>query len=127
MGAVRDHDLYGHCVMQSWLAARLVVDTGMNALGWSLARARAFMLEHTMETPAVIDAELLRYATDIPAQALAYDLGKRRILDERARVRAALGPAFDIRAFHDAALEVGGLPLPVLTGRIDELIGQGRP
>lgn len=122
MGAVQGYDLYGHCVMQSWIAARLVVDTGLNALGWSLARARAFMVEHTMETPAVIEAELLRYATDIPAQALAYDLGKRSIQAERERARAALGPDFDIRAFHDAALEVGGLPLAVLGSRVDDLI-----
>ena len=125
MGAVQDHSLYGHCVMQSWIAARLVVDTGLNALGWSLERARTFMREHTMETPAVIDAELLRYATDIPAQALAYGLGKRAIQAERERARASCGSAFDIRAFHDAALEVGGLPLPVLAGRIDELIAGG--
>ena len=124
MGAVRGYDLYGHCAMQSWTAARLVVDTGLNALGWSLARARDFMVEHTMETPAVIDAELLRYATDIPAQALAYNLGKRRILGERERARSALGRSFDIRAFHDAALEVGGLPLPVLASRVDDLIAE---
>lgn len=126
MGAVQGHDLYGHCTMQSWLAARLVVDTGLNALGWSLERAHDFMVEHTMETPAVINAELLRYATDIPAQALAYDLGKRGIQAERERARAALGSTFEVRVFHDAALEVGGLPLPVLASRVDELIAEGR-
>lgn len=126
MGAVQGHDLYGHYTMQSWLAARLVVDTGLNALGWSLARAHDFMVRHTMETPAVINAELLRYATDIPAQALAYGLGKRSIQAQRDRARVALGPAFDIRAFHDAALEVGGLPLQVLASRVDDLIAEGR-
>lgn len=114
-----DCTLYGHYVMRSFLAARLVVDTGLNALGWSLERARKYLREHTLEGAGVIESELLRYSTDIPAQALAYELGHRAIQTARLDAAEQLGGRFDIRGFHDAVLEVGGFPLPVMRDRVD--------
>ena len=119
MGVYGALELYGHLVMQSFLAARLVVDTGLNALGWTLQQARDYLREHTFESPALVETETLRYATDIPAQALAYDLGRSAIENARHLAVGRLGSRFDVRAFHDAVLEVGGLPLPVLHARMD--------
>ena len=118
MGAITGFDLYGHAQMQSFMAARLVVDTGLNALGWTLEQARAFMQSRTIESPSVIDSELLRYSTDIPAQALAYELGHIDIERLRQDAHEGLGAAFDVRGFHDALLVNGGYPLPVLHGQI---------
>lgn len=122
MGLYEGTNLYGHFASQSFLAARLVVDTGLNVMGWSLAEARAFLREHTIEGEALIDAEVLRYATDIPAQALAYDLGRAAIESARTRAQQILGSRFDLRGFHDAWLEVGGYGLPVIAQRIDDWV-----
>lgn len=120
MGAMSDDwDLYGHAVMQSFIAARLVVDTGLNALGWTLRRARDFMLAETAESAELIDRELRRYATDIPAQALAYDLGRIGIARIRMGAEKACGSSFDIREFHDVLLRHGGFPLPVLASQVE--------
>jgi len=122
MGAITGFDLYGHAQMQSFMAARLVVDTGLNALGWTLEEARDFMRAQTIESPSVIDSELLRYATDIPAQALAYELGHIGIERIRQGARQRMGAAFDVRGFHDALLVNGGYPLPVLQGQIERWV-----
>jgi uncharacterized protein (DUF885 family) len=119
MGAITGFDLYGHAQMQGFMAARLVVDTGLNALGWTLDQARAFMRAQTIESLSVIDSELLRYATDIPAQALAYELGHVGIERIRQGARQRMGTTFDMRGFHDALLVNGGYPLPVLQGQIE--------
>ncbi len=124
MGAMDELDLYGHAVMQGFVAARLVVDTGLNALGWDLGRAAAFLCAHTAEGEHVIRREVLRYATDIPGQALAYGLGARAILDLRSRAQAALGARFDVRGFHDALLARGAYPLPVLDGVIVDWVAE---
>jgi uncharacterized protein (DUF885 family) len=121
MGLLTGYDLYGHAVMQSWLAARLVVDTGLNAMRWSLDRAAAYLRQHTLESQAVIDTELLRYSTDIPAQALAYDLGRQQITGLRQTMQQRWGAAFDVRTFHDALLEVAGFPFDVIRQRFDRL------
>ena len=122
MGAITGFDLYGHAQMQSFMAARLVVDSGLNAMGWTLERARAFMRAHTVESPSVIDSELLRYSTDIPAQALAYELGHIAINKLRQDAQQRLGTTFDVRSFHDALLVNGGYPLPVLADQIDHWV-----
>jgi len=118
MGAITGFDLYGHAQMQSFMAARLVVDTGLNALGWTLEQARAFLKEQTIESDPVIDSELLRYATDIPAQALAYEMGHIAIHQWRQDARQQMGANFDMRGFHDALLANGGYPLPVLQAQV---------
>jgi len=124
MGAMDRFDLYGHAVMQGFIAARLVVDTGLNALGWKLEEASDFLRTHTAESERTIASEVIRYATDIPGQALAYGLGEQAIRAMRNKARVALGPQFDIRHFHDRLLGQGGYPLPVLASLVDDWIGE---
>jgi uncharacterized protein (DUF885 family) len=94
-------------------AVRLVVDTGLHARGWSRAQALQFALAHTAE-PEFMAAEIARYIA-LPGQALGYLVGQREILRLREHARARLGAAFDLRDFHGAVLDHGGLPLPVLS------------
>ena len=123
MGMYADpDDACGRLAMDAFISTRLVVDTGMNALGWSRERAIAFMKENTFEGDLQIASESLRYSTDIPAQALAYKLGSLEIRRLRDKAAAALGPRFDRRRFHDAVLGSGTLPLPVLARKIDDLV-----
>jgi uncharacterized protein (DUF885 family) len=123
MGMYRDpYDLYGRLAEESFMAARLVVDTGMNRLGWSRERASAFMREHTVASETEIATETLRYAVDMPGQALSYALGALEIRALRERARQQLGQRFDIRRFHAAVLEHGSMPLAVLGRHIDRFI-----
>jgi uncharacterized protein (DUF885 family) len=115
---------YGYLVLEVFLATRLVVDTGMNQLGWSLEEGRQFMREHTLESETQIATESLRYSADMPAQALAYQMGKRRLLELRARARRELGARFDVRRFHEAVLAHGSLPMAVLERSIDRFIAR---
>ncbi len=94
-------------------ACRLVVDTGMHALGWSRTRAMDFMRSNTATPEANVRNEIDRYIA-WPGQALAYMTGRREIERLRERSRAALGGAFELRGFHGAVLGQGPLPLPVL-------------
>ena len=117
---------YGMYVLEIFLASRLVVDTGMNSLGWSLEQGRAYQRDHTLESETQIASESLRYSTDMPAQALAYQMGKRKLIDLRGRAEEALGSRFDVRRFHEAILSPGSLPLSVLERHIDWFIEQER-
>jgi uncharacterized protein (DUF885 family) len=105
---------YGRCVLDTFLTCRLVVDTGMNALGWPLERSREFMRENTSMSDAEIRSETLRYSCDIPAQALAYKLGDTELLRARETSRAKLGDRFDLRDFHARVMAFGAMPLPDL-------------
>lgn len=109
---------FGRLMMDAFLTCRLVVDTGMNAFGWSLEQARDYMREHAFMPEQEIRTETLRYSCDIPGQSLAYKLGDEFILAERERMRAALGERFSLPAFHNAVLKPGALPLPVLADRL---------
>lgn len=113
---------YGRLAMDAFLTCRLVVDTGMNVLDWSLERARDYLRAHTAMDEAEICSETVRYSCDIPGQSLAYKLGDTEILALRERMRSALGPAFDIRDFHATVLGPGGLPLPELAWHIERVI-----
>ncbi|MEM6703080.1 MAG: DUF885 domain-containing protein [Acidobacteriota bacterium] len=115
---------YGMYTLEVFLATRLVVDTGMNLLGWSLEEARDFMREHTLESETQIGTESLRYSADMPAQALAYQMGKLEILELRRRASEALGERFDLRLFHETLLENGSLPMAVLAEHVDWWIEQ---
>jgi uncharacterized protein (DUF885 family) len=117
---------YGMYVLEIFLASRLVVDTGMNALGWTLEQGRAYQLEHTLESETQIATESLRYSTDMPAQALAYQMGKLELLELRRRTEEALGERFDVRAFHEAILGPGSLPLAVLERHVEWFLEQER-
>lgn len=123
MGLYDDpYDLYGRLVHECFVTQRLVVDTGLNALGWTLERARDFMSEHTLEGPAQVASETLRYATDMPAQALAYRTGYRWFMDLRRDTEQRLGRAFDIRRFHEVLLEEGALPMVALRGHVERTL-----
>ncbi len=115
MGILNDpYERYGWLLFDAFIANRLVVDTGMNHLGWSRQKAMTYMLANTFASEEETATETLRYSTDMPAQALAYKLGLEKIREIRADQEAKLGDAFDIRTFHAAVLGSGAMPLPVL-------------
>ena len=116
-----DLDRFGIASFDAWRACRLVVDTGLHAFGWSRDRAIGFMVEHTALAENNIANEVDRYLA-IPGQALAYKLGQREILRLRDTARTALGPDFDIRAFHDVVLGQGALALTTLAAVVDAWI-----
>jgi uncharacterized protein (DUF885 family) len=120
------YDRFGMLSYQMWRAARLVVDTGLHAKGWTREQARAFMTENTALSAHEIGTEVDRYIA-WPGQALSYYLGQMAIEEARARATRALGDRFDIRRFHDTVLELGSVPLPVLQARIDRFIAEGGP
>ena len=115
-------DQYGWLVFQMFFYNRLVLDTGMNALGWSLEDAREFMRKHTFATETEIQTETLRYSVDMPGQALAYALGMDRLILMRNNMKDQLGDKFDIRDFHDAVLKEGAMPLNILEDHIQWFI-----
>lgn len=111
----------GRLSYEMWRAARLVVDTGIHSKGWSKQEAVDFMLMNTALSPANIDAEVNRYIT-WPGQALAYKIGELKIRELRLIAEDRLGTRFDLRAFHDAVLENGAVPLDVLEEHIENWI-----
>ncbi len=115
------YDRFGMLSYQAWRAARLVVDTGVHTMGWSRDRALDYLRQNTALPEREIETEVDRYIS-WPAQALSYYLGMQAILAGRAKAQTALGPRFDIRAFHDTVLSLGSVPLPVLTARMDLFI-----
>ncbi len=104
-------------------AARLVVDTGLHALGWSRERALEFAEAHVPVPPEFMAAEIDRYVVN-PGQALAYLTGKLEILRLREQARERLGPAFSLPAFHAAVLDHGSLPMPTLARSITAWLDQ---
>lgn len=111
----------GRLSYEMWRACRLVVDTGIHAKGWSKQQAVDLMLDNTALSPANIDAEVNRYI-GWPGQALAYKLGELTIRRLRTRAETELGAKFDLRAFHDAVLAQGPVPLDVLDTQIGDWI-----
>jgi uncharacterized protein (DUF885 family) len=112
---------FGRLTYEMWRACRLVVDTGMHSQGWTRQQAVDYLTANTALSTHEIRTEVDRYIA-WPGQALAYKVGELKILELRRRAEAALGPRFDIRAFHDAVLENGGMTLPALERRIDAFI-----
>jgi uncharacterized protein (DUF885 family) len=122
MGFYKDpYSKFGQLSNEMWRACRLVVDTGMHALGWSRAQAIAYMKQHALISDDYALAEVDRYIV-WPGQALGYKVGELKIKALRAKAHAALGERFDIRHFHNALIDDGTLPLDLLEGRIDEWI-----
>jgi uncharacterized protein (DUF885 family) len=113
------YDRAGRIMQDLMVSARLVVDTGMNALGWSRERAMAYMRENLTLDEAQIASEALRYSADIPGQALAYKTGELTFLDIREQARAQLGEAFDIRRFHEWAIGSGAMTLDALRAHVE--------
>lgn len=114
LGLYQPMEYFGRLTWDAFLCCRLIVDTGLNALGWTYDEAAALLREHTMFTEFEIRTELIRYTCGMPAQALAYKWGSRWFRDLRARMERSLGDAFDIKRFHDAALMFGAIPLDIL-------------
>jgi uncharacterized protein (DUF885 family) len=119
MGLYRnDMERIGMLAADSIRACRLVVDTGLHALGWTRRQAIDFMAANTPVSVEEVTVEIDRYI-GMPAQALAYKLGQRAILRLRASAQEQLGDRFDFRGFHDAVLTSGAVRLPILA----ELVG----
>ncbi len=116
-------DRFGILSFDAWRACRLVVDTGLHALGWSRDAAIRFMVEHTALAENNIANEVDRYLA-MPGQALAYKLGQRQILALRDQARAGLGDRFEIREFHDVALGQGAVGLATLRSIVEAWIRQ---
>jgi uncharacterized protein (DUF885 family) len=110
-------DLAGRYSMELFRAGRLVVDTGLHAKGWTREQAVGYLVDECGSTKAGATNEVLRYMA-WPGQALAYKLGELTILELRAKAERALGARFDPRAFHDALLEEGHLPMAMLQERM---------
>ena len=122
LGLYKDpYSKFGRLSFEIHRACRLVVDTGMHAMGWSREQAINYLKENSGLSESFIEAEIDRYIV-WPAQALAYKIGELKIKELRARAEKALGPKFDIRKFHNALIDDGPLPLDVLEQRIEEWI-----
>jgi uncharacterized protein (DUF885 family) len=127
MGAYRDdYDRYALLAQEMHQSVRLVVDTGMHAMKWSRAKAKEYMHQHELESETQIESESLRYSMGTPAQALAYRVGSRKILELRKRAEKELGPNFDLRAFHGWILDSGPMPLEVLDWHVSWCIEQAK-
>ncbi len=114
LGLYQDpYSRYGQLTYEMWRSIRLVVDTGMHALGWSREKAIAYFKQHAGKSDHDIETEIDRYLV-MPGQALGYKIGQLKILELRKQVQAKLGDKFSLRAFHDVVLANGALPLDIL-------------
>ena len=117
-----DIDRFGVLSFDAWRASRLVVDTGIHALGWTRRQAIDFMAKHTALGENNITNEVDRYIA-YPGQALAYKLGQLELMRLRSEARERQGARFDIKGFHDAVLGEGALPLPALRQVVERSLG----
>jgi uncharacterized protein (DUF885 family) len=107
----------GRLGYEMWRACRLVIDTGLHSKGWSKDKAVRYFRDNSTLTEANIDAEVNRYISN-PGQALAYKIGELKIRELRGRAEKELGEKFDMRAFHDAVLGQGAIPLDALDEQV---------
>jgi uncharacterized protein (DUF885 family) len=127
MGVYRDdYDRYALLAQNMHQSVRLVVDTGIHAMRWSRSKVVEYMRQHELESETQIESESLRYSMGEPAQALAYSVGSRKILELRSRAEKALGTSFDQREFHQWILGSGPMPLEVLDEHVQWCIEQAK-
>ena len=120
LGMYKDpYSKFGQLTYEMWRAVRLVVDTGMHAMGWTRQQAIDFFRENTSKTDQDITVEVDRYIV-WPGQALAYKIGQMKIRELRTEAEKELGSKFNVRTFHDAVLEQGAVPLDLLQAHVEE-------
>ena len=112
---------FGRLTYEMWRACRLVVDTGIHAMGWTREQAIDYLASRTALSLHEVTTEIDRYIS-WPGQALSYKMGEIKIRDLRNRAEEALGTKFDLREFHDEILLEGPVPLPVLDSKIEAYI-----
>jgi uncharacterized protein (DUF885 family) len=123
LGVYKDpYNRFGQLASERFRAARLVIDTGIHAMGWTRDQAQDYLRAHA---PTENLAEVDRYIS-WPAQALAYKTGQLEIVKLRRRAEKELGPRFDVREFHDAVLRNGALPLELLDAEVGKFITERR-
>ena len=116
---------FGRLTYEMWRACRLVIDTGLHHQGWTRDRALAYLRDRTALSEHEVTTEVDRYIS-WPGQALSYKLGELAIVRLRAQAERELGDRFDIKAFHDAVLSQGSVPLPVLEQQIQAFIAESK-
>ena len=121
----KPEDYFGHLNDEMLRAARLVVDTGMHTKGWSREQGIKYFSETLGYSEADSRAQIERYMV-WPGQALGYKIGALKIIELRRRAESALGPKFDLRAFHDIVLGEGTLPLSLLEAKVDRWIAESK-
>ena len=114
---------FGRLTYEMWRACRLVVDTGIHAMGWTRQQAMDYLAAHTALSLHEVETETDRYIS-WPAQALSYKLGEIKIKELRRKAEQALGDRFDVRDFHDVVLGSGSVPLGVLEQNVDRYIAR---
>ncbi len=119
------YEHFGRLTYEMWRACRLVIDTGIHAMGWSRKRAQDYLASRTALSLHEVTTEIDRYIS-WPAQALSYKLGEYTLLDLRGGAEETLGEAFDIRDFHDFVLSLGSVPLDILGDEVRRWISEQR-
>ncbi|HLU07115.1 MAG TPA: DUF885 domain-containing protein [Woeseiaceae bacterium] len=115
------YDHFGRLSYEMWRACRLVIDTGIHVKGWTREQAQQYLAENTALSLHNVRTEVDRYIA-WPGQALAYKMGELKFLELRERAERELGPAFDIRDFHDVLLLSGGVTLNIVDDQVDRFI-----
>jgi uncharacterized protein (DUF885 family) len=119
------YELFGKLTYEQWRACRLVIDTGMHAMGWSREEAVAYFEKNTALSMHNINTEVDRYIS-WPGQAVSYKIGEIKIRELRKKAEETLGPDFNIRDFHEVILEQGVVTLPILEARIEKYMEEER-
>jgi uncharacterized protein (DUF885 family) len=117
------YEHFGRLTYEMWRACRLVIDTGIHAMGWTRQQALDYLASNTALSLHEVTTEVDRYIS-WPAQALSYKLGEYTIWQLRSKAEARLGPEFDVRAFHDFILALGSVPLDVLSEEVDRWLAE---
>jgi uncharacterized protein (DUF885 family) len=115
----------GYLQSLAFRACRMVVDTGLHARGWSREQAVSFFMTENGNKREEVASEVDRYCS-WPGQACGYKMGHSEINRQRSRAQKALGDSYDLRAFDQAVVEGGNVPLDVLAGNVDRYIDNAR-